>query len=157
MLLYRAVPLAYAQNFSGRGQSYESGGRWNPPLFPVLYFATSPSLARMESANYQASPRPIPKSYVLAEYALPDNVELVNISQPLPADWDDYPYPTSTQGIGREWLTASKTLGLLVPSVTDNMGVDLCLVINPLHADITRLRYVRHATGLFGPRAFAGA
>lgn len=156
MLLYRAVPLAYAQNFSGRGQSYETGGRWNPPLFPVLYFATSPSLARMESANYHASPRLIPKSYVLAEYEVPDDVSLDNVPQPLPTGWDDYPYPTSTQAIGGKWLKAGLTLGLLVPSVTDNMGVDLCVVINPLHADITKLGYVRHVTGLFGPRAFSG-
>lgn len=152
--LYRAVPLIYMKDFSGRGGSYREGARWNPPGFPVLYFATNPSLARLEMANYIPSPRLVPASFVLAEYWLEDSASVEEMSDPLPSGWDAFPYPISTQNIGREWLQSQRSVGFLVPSVVDPLMVDRCMVLNPLHKEIAQLNYVKHTAELFNPRAF---
>lgn len=154
MFLYRAVPKRFVENYSGRGQSFETGGRWNQQGNPVLYFALSPSLSRLEAANYHASPRLIPRSYVLAEYEVDAAVERAGA---LGDGWDVYPYPKETQEMGTEWLLSKRSLIMVVPSVTDSLLVDHCAVVNPLHPDISKIRHIRHVEGLFSVRAFPGA
>lgn len=154
--LYRATPLTYMKDYSGQGASFRNGARWNRPRQAVLYFATNPSLARLEMANYIPTPRLTPKHYVLAQYWLEDHASIEVMSLSLPEDWDCYPYPMSTQRIGGDWLESARSLCLRVPSVSDVLQVDHCMVINPLHADIKLLSYVKHTTELYNPRAFVG-
>lgn len=155
--LYRALPVAYVEDYSGLGGSYKNGARWNRIGQPVLYFATNPSLARLEMANYIPSPRLVPARYVLAQYWLDDAASIEDMNHPLPSDWDAFPYPGSTQTIGGNWLASRRTLGLLVPSVADPMKVDHCMVVNPLHPDISMLKYMKHTAALYNARAFTAS
>lgn len=155
--LYRALPKQYINDYSGRGGSYKNGARWNRPGQPVLYFATNPSLARLEMANYIPSPRLVPANFVLAQYWLDAAASVEEMNQPLPTDWDAFPYPASTQDIGGAWLASGRTLGLRVPSVADQLKVDHCMVLNPLHADIGLIKYVTHTDELYSARAFTAS
>lgn len=155
--LYRALPLEQIENFSGLGGSYHNGARWNRRGQPVLYFATNPSLARLEMANHIPSPRLVPVNYVLAQYWLDAAAVVEELSQPLPPDWDVYPYPASSQLIGGDWLASRRSLGLLVPSVADPMKVDHCMVVNPLHSDISMLKYKKHTPEPYNTRAFTAS
>lgn len=155
--LYRVAPLEHIENYSGLGASYRNGARWNRPGQPVLYFATNPSLSRLEMANYIPSPRLVPATYVLAQYWLEDAAPVEEMNQPLPADWDAFPYPASTQRIGGDWLASRRTLGLRVPSVADLLMVDHCMVVNPLHPNIGMIKYVKHTAELYNIRAFTAS
>lgn len=155
--LYRVAPLARIEDYSGLGASYRNGARWNRPGQPVLYFGTNPSLARLEMANYIPSPRMVPATYVLAQYWLDDAAPTEEMNLALPADWDAFPYPDSTQDIGGNWLASRGTLGLLVPSVADKLMVDRCMVVNPLHPAIGMIRCVKHTDELYNVRAFTAS
>ena len=63
MFLFRICPERYLEDFSGLGASYQDGARWNFPGTPVMYFASTASLAMLEMAQYLPSPRLLPKNY----------------------------------------------------------------------------------------------
>ena len=83
MELFRITRIKYLEDYTGRGGSFLNGarreasplGRWNLPGIPVLYFASTPSVALLEMANYLPSPRLIPADYRLGIYHLPDNTK----------------------------------------------------------------------------------
>lgn len=153
--LYRALPVTFIENYSGLGASYRNGGRWNKIGQPVLYFASNPSLARLEMANYLPSPRLVPANFVLAQYWLDDAASIEVWSDPLPADWNQFPYPASTQTVGAAWLASNRSLALKVPSVADPLQVDHCIIINPLHPELKLLSYIKHTGELYNTRAFS--
>lgn len=155
MRLYRITRGKYLSDFSGMGGAYSGGGRWNRPGEPVLYFATTPSVALLEMANYLPSPRLVPPSYRMGIYEIPDTVGIYRFPvDQLPADWALYPYPASTQQLGSDWLQASLSAILLVPSAAVPGGLEQVAVINPRHRDINQLQLVDQLNDLYNERAF---
>lgn len=152
--LYRVTSTDYMRSFDGRGASFQLGARWNQAKLPVIYFASSPSLAKLEFANYVSTPRHIPKNYVIAEYVLDEGASVEIFFGDLPGDWDAFPYPSSTQAIGTEWLKSKRSLCLKVPSVADKLQVDHCYLVNPLHPEIDKIRYTKHDHEVYNKRAF---
>ena len=55
----------------------------------------------------------------------------------LPADWQRYPYPESTQALGDAWARAGATLALAVPSVLAPPEANVML--NCAHPDFREL------------------
>ena len=158
MRLYRIAPQAFLENYQGLGASYRDGARWNFPGIPVIYFASSASVAMLEMANYLPSPKLIPPSYRLGVYELPERV--VNDSMgvdDLPADWNRYPYPASTQRLGSIWLQAVENALLIVPSAAVPAGLESILVVNPLHPDSKTLQLIASERQIYSKRAFRGA
>ena len=157
MRLYRITKEKYLENFTGEGKSFTDGARWNSPGIPVLYFATTPSVALLEMANYIPSPRLVPPNYRLGIYELPDNFSCKILKvEDLPSDWGNYPYPLSTQKIGSEWLVSKNHLCLFVPSVAIPAGMENIIVVNPKHSEISNLRLVAIEARLYNKRAFQG-
>lgn len=131
MKLYRITKQCYLENYSGLGASFQSGARWNQKGHPVLYFATTPSVALLEMANYLPSPRFIPKDYRLGIYKLAEHVAIKTVTiAELPQHWADYPYPTATQQIGTTWLTQQTSLALSVPSAAVPGGLENIVLLN---------------------------
>ena len=157
MELYRITRIKYLENYTGRGGSFLNGARWNEPGIPVLYFATTPSVALLEMANYLPSPRLIPADYRLGIYHLPDTVSISTLTtNNLPQDWSRYPYPSSTQALGSQWLNEGSSLILFVPSVAVPAGLENIAVINPRHPEISRLKLASMESSLYNDRAFKG-
>lgn len=157
MLIYRICPEPFLENYTGTGASYKDGARWNLAGDAVLYFALSPATALLEMANYLPSPRLVPKNYRLGVYQIPDSVALDTIEwQDIPKDWAQFPYPLSAQAMGSQWLQATKSLGLLVPSTAVPAGLEKIIVINPLHSDINKIQLQRSIKELFNQRSFSG-
>ena len=157
MELYRIARIKYLENYTGRGGSFINGARWNHPGIPVLYFATTPSVALLEMANYLPSPRLIPADYRLGIYHLPDTVSSKTITvENLPPDWSRYPYPSSTQALGSQWLNEDDSLILFVPSVAVPAGLENIAVVNPRHPEINRLKLASIESSLYNDRAFKG-
>ena len=157
MELFRITRIKYLENYTGRGGSFLNGARWNEPGIPVLYFASTPSVALLEMANYLPSPRLIPADYRLGIYSLPDNTSSKTVTvENLPSDWSRYPYPSSTQEIGSQWLNEGNSLILFVPSVAVPAGLENIAVINPRHPEIDRLELLSVESSLYNDRAFKG-
>ena len=157
MELYRITRIKYLENYTGRGGSFLNGARWNEPGIPVLYFATTPSVALLEMANYLPSPRLIPADYRLGIYHLPDNISSKTVTvKNLSSDWSRYPYPSSTQALGSQWLNEGISLILFVPSVAVPAGLENIAVINPRHPEINRIKLASIESSLYNDRAFQG-
>lgn len=157
MELFRITRIKYLENFAGKGGSFLDGARWNTSGIPVLYFASTPSVALLEMANYLPNPRLIPSDYRLGIYHLPDTVSIQTLTvENLPQDWSRYPYPSSTQKIGSQWLNEGNSLILLVPSVAVPAGLENIAVINPRHPDINKLKLSSVESDLYNDRAFNG-
>ena len=156
MQLYRICPEQYLEDYSGLGASYRDGARWNVEGIPVIYFATSASLAMLELANYLPSPRLVPANYRLGIYTLSGRVKMDTWSvADLPEQWNQYPYPTSTQQMGAAWLRSRKRLALQVPSAAVPGGLEKCVVINPLHTAINQLKLVDQQRDIYSKRIFS--
>lgn len=155
MQLFRICPEAFLQNYSGEGASFNSGGRWNLPGQRVLYFASSAAVAMLEVANYLPSPRFVPKSYRLGQYQLPDTL-VSRFQGELPADWDRFPYPASTQQLGSDWLHSQQNLLLELPSVTVPPGLGSILLFNASHPAAGQLVLQQVFHDIYNPRLFAG-
>ena len=157
MELFRITRIKYLENYTGRGGSFLNGARWNQSGIPVLYFATTPSVALLEMANYLPNPRLIPDDYRLGIYHLPDTVSSQTLTvNNLPQDWSRYPYPSSTNKIGSQWLNEGSSLILFVPSVAVPAGLENIAVINPRHTQINELRLSSVESSLYNDRAFKG-
>jgi RES domain-containing protein len=155
--LFRITRIKYLENFTGRGGSFLNGARWKQPGIPVLYFASTPSIALLEMANYLPNPRLIPADYRLGIYHLPDTVSSQTLMvKNLPQDWSRYPYPSSTQKIGSQWLNEGDSLILFVPSVAVPAGLENIAVINLKHPDINKLKLSSVESDLYNDRAFKG-
>lgn len=150
MRLYRIVKTKHLSTaWSGTGaQLY--GGRWNPPGKPVVYLATSISLAILEIMVHLQSSLLL-QSYTLLSIAIPDDMLLaVDVSQ-LRDDWKDPSPPDSTQSLGEAWLQAESSVGLRVPSVI--VPSEFNVIVNPLHPEFAALlESVQMEQMVFDPR-----
>ena len=155
MRLYRICPENLLENYSGRGASYQDGGRWNRAGLPVLYFACSASVAMLEMANYLRSPGLVPKSYRLGIFETGDTGYEQWGIEDLPAGWNDYPYPAATQALGSRWLQATTSALLLVPSAAIPAGLENIALVNPAHPDARQLKLVSVEKDIFNKRAFS--
>lgn len=157
MRLYRICPERFLENYQGLGASYQDGARWNSPCHPALYFALSPATAMLEMANYLPSPRLVPADYRLGICELPDTITIDELSaKQLPNNWAVYPYPTSTQQLGDQWLGYGNSLALLVPSTAVSRGLEKIALINPAHPDCKNIRLMESVTELYNERSFSG-
>lgn len=119
--------------FSGYG-SVLHAGRWHPKGMPMVYAAESAALALLETLvhieraallrfDYAAIPVTVPD-------ALTDLVETLADGD-LPADWQAWPYPASTQTLGAEWFDAWRSIALVVPSAV--VPHERNVLLNPTH------------------------
>jgi RES domain-containing protein len=155
--LYRIAPEPVLEDYRGLGASYRDGARWNRAGQPVVYFALSAATALLELANYLPSPRLIPAGFRLGIYEVPDRLPLHTLPDDrLPPDWAAFPYPTSTQTIGGDWLLTGKAFGLLVPSAAVPEGLEKIAVVNPGHPACAKVRLLRSTVNLYNKRTFSG-
>lgn len=110
------------------------GGRWNSVGTAVVYASATLSLALAETLVH------IPSGVLPAYTAIPIEFDesLISALEPkdVPADWNSYPPPPSTQAIGDAWVSAAGCAILRVPSVV--VPLEFNYVLNPSHADFPR-------------------
>ena len=136
MQAFRIVKKRHALTaFSGDG-AREYGGRWNHPGTPMVYAAQTRALAALESlAHYAGADRRI--AFVIFEIQVPDALVMRLPPERLPQDWRREEPALSTQDIGSEWQMRGESVALLVPSAL--IPQEFCLLLNPEHADTTRV------------------
>ena len=134
----RAYP---ADDLSGRSAAAEPG-RWNRKGEPVVYAATSVSLATLETAAH-VNPAGLPLNRFLVEIVFPTKTwshrETLDVSAIGPA-WKAIPAGTASERAGSEWLRSLRSVILLVPSVI--VPEESCVLINPTHPDARSIRAI---------------
>jgi RES domain-containing protein len=131
-----------ATDLSGTGAAL-SPGRWNSAGMPVLYTASTPSLAMLETMAH-IDAYGLPQMKYLVSIEIPQThwrKRLILTANHLPIGWDVIPHGVHTPFFGSDWLKRSLSLVLCVPSaITPEETV---VLINPLHDDAKHLTAVK--------------
>lgn len=115
------------------------GARWNSPGTAVVYTASTPSLALLESLVARDD-EDVPEDLVLAAIDVPDGAAVERLSRDaLPADWQAPQHPRC-RALGDEWAASKRTLVLAVPSAV--LPEEVNYLLNPLHPAIRRCEAV---------------
>ncbi len=125
-------------DLSGLGAE-NTGGRWNSAGRPVVYAATSASLACLETVVH-LNAGGLPLNRVLVRIDVPDEVWNVRQSlllASLAEGWNAVPAGSVSAEAGNAWLDGLVSALLLVPSaiVPDEFNV----LLNPRHADAAKV------------------
>ena len=138
MKAYRLIGTHFPDGLSPEGARL-NGGRWNSKGVPVLYCATSESLALLELRVH--APHPYPRDRLRFVIEVPDDaVHEVPVTA-LPRGWNTLPPSPASKRFGDEWVVAGSSLGLLVPSVI--ASEERNLLLNPAHARFREVRVVK--------------
>ncbi|GAB2908910.1 RES family NAD+ phosphorylase [Paraburkholderia jirisanensis] len=128
-----------ADDLTGNGAAL-AGGRWNPRGWPALYTCCHASTAVLEARVHAAGLLPAAHFYMVT-LDVPDGAWSQAYTPELPADWNTLDSePSSTVEIARQWLKDGKCLAMKVPSVV--CPQDMNLILNPLHADMAKVRAI---------------
>lgn len=140
MHLYRIAQEQFADDLSGNGAKL-FGGRWNSEGQAAVYAASSRALALLETLAHTPAKILQQKIYMLITINIPDAVSRDKIDwNELPAGWDAADTRPFTKNTGDGFLQGRKNLLLSVPSVL--VYEENNFVINPLHADMKRLKII---------------
>ncbi|MES9994421.1 MAG: RES family NAD+ phosphorylase [Candidatus Thiodiazotropha sp.] len=146
MRVWRVCREPYT-GLDGRGAELK-GGRWNSPGRPVVYTSAHLSLAILEVlVHLEVDVEDLPDDYVSVEIDIPDAVKTEIIA----GNFDTRSI-TMTRDRGDDWLNATGSAVLNVPSVVVPKERNLC--INPRHDDFQQIRTLDIQPFRFDPRLF---
>ena len=133
---YRLTQRRYQESaFSGTG-SLRRSGRWHAAGLPVVYTSESAAVALLEVLVHVERPRLVTMDLVVVpcrfDETLCESVEAYVEAAELPDDWRRFPWPVSTQQIGRRWFEEGRTPVLAVPSAVLPAATNY--LVNPEHA-----------------------
>lgn len=135
------TPAYTADDLSGAGAKI-TGGRWNRDGVPVIYAASSPALACLETVVHLVAGA-LPLNRYLVRIDIPDEVFARRLqfediaSGAARVGWDAEPPGQVSLELGGAWLAACRSAILEVPSVI--VPEDRNFLINPAHPDAAAL------------------
>lgn len=151
MEVYRLSREIYSHNLSGKGAALK-GARWNSIGIEMIYTASNRSLAMAEVAVH-LSVALLPNDYKMLTVYIPDDASILKFQvSDLPHNWNEFPHPKQTQKVGDEFVLQNNYAVLQIPSVV-TQG-DFNLLINPHHADFSRIKIIDNVPFPFDRRLF---
>jgi RES domain-containing protein len=141
-------------DLSGEG-GRRAEGRWHERGRPVVYLSEHPALALLEAmVHLEIDAEDLPKNYQLLEIEAPPIVAVESISETdLDAGAPGWRRDARiARAMATSWFVEARTALLRVPSVVVPSSSNFLL--NPLHADATKMRIVSKATTAFDERLF---
>jgi RES domain-containing protein len=145
--VWRLQRATYAA-LSGEG-ARRYGGRWNSRGAPVVYAASSLSLATLELLVH-VDPDLVPDDLLAYEIHVPDDLGRDVVGhRDLLSDWRE-PENPHCKTIGDSWLAEGRVPLLLVPSVI--VPEEINVLINPVHPDAGRVTVVSDRPYVFDSR-----
>ncbi|MBZ9729905.1 RES domain-containing protein [Salegentibacter sp. JZCK2] len=136
MIVYRIAKKKWIKDLSGTGAKI-TGGRWNPKGFPVLYCASTSSLAILEKLVHVDFDL-LPNDLYIAEIEIPENSIHELRLKDLPKNWNKYPGPDKLKLLGENWILENKYLVLRVPSAVNPNETNY--LINVDHPDDSKIK-----------------
>ena len=151
MQVYRLIRAPWvSQALTGEG-ARRYGGRWNPKGVPMVYTASTLSLAALETLVHFAIDT-APVDYVALTIRVPDDAVQRMAKTELPPDWNAAPSPATCQQVGARWAAEAQSLGLAVPSTV--VPSETNILLNPLHHDFPIATLEKQEPFLFDSRLF---
>lgn len=145
------APAYEAHDLSGKGAEL-SGGRWNRKGSPVVYTASSLSLAALETAVHLAA-GDLPLNRFVVRIEIPDDVwsaRAIKDAASLPVGWTARPEGKVSLDVGDAWLAGMTSALLVVPSVV--VSEESNVLINPRHPDATKISAIKVRAWYFDER-----
>jgi RES domain-containing protein len=138
MRFWRICRQRYAvEAASGEGARLY-GGRWNSRGVRVIYASTSLALAAIETFVH-LEPNLRPPDLVSVRGEIPDTLEIGRLDlAALPPKWHST-RDEALQRFGDEWVSAGRTVGLLVPSAA--IGGEWNVLLNPAHREFRKIKF----------------
>lgn len=136
------APEYEADDLSGKGAEI-TGGRWNRAGTPVVYCASSLSLAAMETYVHLGA-GDLPLNRFVVKIEIPDDIWSQRVTaevSDLPVGWSAIPPGKISLDVGELWLTVMESAILELPSVI--VPEESCILINPKHPDAARITAVK--------------
>ena len=151
MEVYRLSREKFARALSGKGAAIK-GARWNSIGVELIYTAANRSLAMAEVAVHFTLAT-LPVDYMMVTIFIPDDISLQKLTiTDLPADWNTFPHPTTTQIIGDKFVSDNKYCVLQIPSAVTRG--DYNILINYNHLDFKRIKIIATEKFPFDKRIF---
>jgi RES domain-containing protein len=142
MVCYRIAPHKHNNlnnALSGMGGLYAEG-RWHYIGGPIIYSASSRSLAMLERLVNDSTDI-LSVELSITSFLLPDDLRITRwVADELPKGWDEFPYIPDTQKKGSNWLASSDTAILQVPSSLCEQEYNY--IINPQHTDASQVKCI---------------
>lgn len=148
MILYRIAKCTYVNDLSGAGARLY-GGRWNSIGKPMIYLASTRSLAVLEVLVH-LSPTTFPDDFCIAEIEVPDDSVKELPIKKLPSNWQDILPPTELKKIGDDFLKQQEDLLLKVPSAI--VAEEYNYLLNPLHPAMSKAKLIKQLPFNFDQR-----
>jgi RES domain-containing protein len=151
--VYRITQKDYANDLSGNGARLY-GGRWNSEGLFAVYTSSFRSLALLETLAHAPAKMLTSKIYILITLSIPDKLppQIIEYKK-LAIGWDASDIRQYTQKMGDDFLLQKKDLLLSVPSVL--IPEEMNYVLNPLHADMKKVKIVHNRRIYFDKRVGA--
>lgn len=134
--------------FDGEGARLYPG-RWNHRGIPMVYTASTVSLATLEVLVHVETAAALAR-YVCIPVEVEDHLCRTAEDYGLPEDWAADPAPFSTRDLGSGWARGGDSLALAVPSAV--IPSEMNVLINPGHPDFARLKIGSPRDLYFDPR-----
>ena len=119
MIVYRIAKKEYIEDLSGNGAK-RTGGRWNPKGIPILYCASTSSLAILEKL-VSIDMDLLPEDLCIAALEIPKSKILKIPKEELPKNWKHYHSPDALKSIGKSWIELGNFCTLQIPSAVNSM------------------------------------
>lgn len=148
MQLYRISSAKFADDLSGTGAKLY-GGRWNAKGVPVVYLASSRSLAMLELLVH-LRPENLIVPYVISTIELPEDKILTVQADLLPNDWNKDGSLLALHQLTNDFIEKSKFLMMRVPSAI--VEEEYNFVLNPAHADFAKVSLLAKRSFTFDQR-----
>ncbi|MCP3961005.1 MAG: RES family NAD+ phosphorylase [bacterium] len=139
-----------ATAFSGEG-AVRYSGRWHFAGTPVVYTATTRSLAALETLVHLEI-RHAPPGFVLIPAEVPG--ELIADLEDPPPGWAALPPGDVSRRAGNAWLESRRSVALRVPSIV--VKGEHNVLLNPLHPELGRVEIGEPEAFGFDPRLAGG-
>lgn len=135
MQVFRISKCKYIHDLNGTGAA-KYPGRWHSKGTYILYTASTPALALLESVVHIAG---IPlEDYCLIGLEIPDNHIFTLSPKDLPENWFTNPPPGVLSSIGDRFIQRGEYFGLQLPSAI--MPEDSNILLNPNHKDFQKVK-----------------
>lgn len=127
-------------------------GRWHFQGRPIVYCASSESLAALELRVHIGVYLPR-YAYTMHELEIPDTHVKILSANNHRQGWDAIPHSRVSQEIGDAWLKGRETLALRVSSI--HSRTEWNVLLNPEHKAVAQCCVKRVWAYRFDPRLFA--
>lgn len=153
MRVFRLCKERYSNSVLSGDGGLHADGRWHTQGRPIVYCASSESLAVLELRVHIGAFLPR-DGFIMHEIDCRDALIETIAPHDLPIGWNTVPHSKISQAVGDTWLEQQRSAALRIPSVQSN--TEFNLLLNPKHENAKSLTILTARGYEFDPRLFAG-